>query len=207
MNDFNTLIHDYVVSQFRQPGSHGLDHTIRVTSLCYVIGTEERADMQVLLPAAMLHDIARSIEDKTGIPHEIEGARMAESFLISIRYPQDLIPGITSAIRTHRFSTSDIPHSLEGWILSDADKLDATGAVGLARAFITSGERGGDISDAIDHIDNKLLKLADMMHTRSARQLASTRHDLVSSFLTTLINEMKIHDGLKKGVCITKAGI
>jgi uncharacterized protein len=190
MNENFLDIQEYVTGIFSQPGSHGLDHTLRVTELCKKIGTREQADLLVLIPAALLHDIARPIEEKTGIPHEEEGARMAEAYLTSIRYPSHLITCISHAILTHRFSTSHHPETLEARILSDADKLDATGAIGIARAFINAGERGGDICDAIDHINEKLLKLSDRMYTPSARELAVERHQVLNSFLSTLISEM-----------------
>lgn len=192
MRQYQRQIHEYVVSQLKHPGAHGLDHTLRVTSMSQLIGSLEHADMRILLPSAMLHDIARDIEEKTGKPHEIEGARMAETFLKSIEYPSELIPPIIHAILVHRFRTSSEPETLEACIVSDADKLDAIGAVGLARAFISSGERGGDMNDAITHVNHKLIKLASMMYTPAAQKIALERHDVLCSFLNSLQKEMHI---------------
>ena len=111
--------------------------------MCERIGREEHADMAVLIPAALLHDIARPLEKEHGIPHELEGARMAEAFLVSIRYDARCIPEITHAIRTHRYRSAEKPETLEARILSDADKLDALGAIGIARTFMRAGEHGG----------------------------------------------------------------
>jgi uncharacterized protein len=185
-----SLIQDYITEQLSKPGSHGLDHTLRVTHLCGIIGDYEKANPDIVIPAALLHDIARPQEEKTKIPHEIAGSAMAESFLKSIGYNSELIPAITHAILTHRFSSSLPPQSLEAKILSDADKLDASGAIGLARAFITAGERGGDITDGILHIHEKLLKLSDRMYTHTARSIALERHSTLKNFLDSLVYEL-----------------
>lgn len=183
---------DYVKKTLTQPGSHGLDHVLRVVYLCEVIGTEENADMKILLPAAFLHDIARPDEAATGIPHEEEGARMAEQFLRSIRYDEERIPKISHAIRTHRYRSSKKPQTLEARILSDADKLDALGAVGIARTFIRAGEHQGEISDAISHIHDKLVKLNSLMYTGSAKRLAEERHRFICLFLERLNEETNL---------------
>lgn len=185
-------IRHYVEKVFSQPGSHGLDHVQRVVYLCEVIGREENADMMVVLPAALFHDIARPIEKEKGIPHEEEGARMAEDYLRSIRYDQERIPKITHAIRTHRYRSIKKPETLEARVLSDADKLDAMGAVGIARTFIRAGEHHGEIRDAMDHIHDKLLNLKALMYTETAKKLAEERHRYLRVFLETLMDEVNL---------------
>ncbi|MDN7023709.1 HD domain-containing protein [Methanoculleus sp. FWC-SCC1] len=182
-------IRDYVRTVFRDAGAHGLDHVQRVTLLCEALGAREGADMSILIPAALFHDIARPREEETGVPHEEEGARMAESFLRSIGYPDDRIAGIAHAIRAHRYSTGIAPETLEAQILSDADKLDAMGAVGIARTFMQAGERGGGIADATGHFHEKLLQLSGRMYTESARVLAQRRHAFLAAFLEALDDE------------------
>jgi uncharacterized protein len=172
-------------------GSHGMDHTDRVFHMCRVIGDNEHADMRILLPAALLHDIARPLEKEKGLPHEEEGARMARAFLGSIGYNQDLIPAIAAAIETHRFSSDKKPKTPEGMILSDADKLDALGALGIARTFMRAAEHHGGIDDAVSHFHDKLLKLKDLMYTETARKIARKRHLLLVSFLNALEEERK----------------
>ncbi|MBR1369221.1 phosphohydrolase [Methanocalculus chunghsingensis] len=178
---------EYIRGAFADSGAHGFDHTLRVTKLCVILGTEEGAEMQILIPAALFHDIARPIEDKTGIPHEEKGAELAEAYLRSIHYPDVYIPGILHAIRAHRYRSSDVtPETLEAKVLSDADKLDAMGAVGIARTFMQAGEERGGISDAVHHINEKLLKLKDRMHTEAARKIAVQRHAFLKEFLEIL---------------------
>lgn len=182
----------YVNSVFLQPGSHGLDHVLRVVYLCESIGKEENADMMVLLPAALFHDIARQKEREMGIPHEEAGAQMAERYLRSIQYDEERIPKITHAIRTHRYRSTVKPETLEARILSDADKLDAMGAVGIARTFIRAGEHGGEIRDAVEHIHDKLLKLYGLMYTGTAKKIAEERHRYLCAFLETLADEVSL---------------
>ncbi|MDD3111910.1 MAG: HD domain-containing protein, partial [Methanofollis liminatans] len=162
---------------------------LRVTRLCEEIGRAEGADMRILIPAALFHDIARPIEEETGVPHEEEGARIAEEYLGSIGYDAGRIPAIVHAIRTHRYSTGANPETLEAKILSDADKLDAMGAVGIARAFLQAGERGGGIEDAADHIHEKLLNLRGLISTGAAAAIADRRHALLQGFADALEEE------------------
>jgi uncharacterized protein len=196
MDEKIETIRQYIREVFKQKGSHGLDHVLRVEYLCEVIGKREKAEMGVLLPAALFHDIAQPLEREKGMPHEEEGARMAEGYLRSIRYDEKRIQKITHAIRTHRYRSIKKPETLEARILSDADKLDAMGAVGIARTFIRAGEYGGDIRDAVDHINHKLLNLNGLMHTETAKQLAEERHRYLRAFLETLTEEITLPGSL-----------
>jgi len=189
MNEPIEKIRRYVRSELGAAGSHGMDHTERVTHLCRIIGQCEHADLDILIPAALLHDIARPLEKEKGLPHEAEGARMAEVYLASVNYNPVLIPAICAAIRTHRFRSDDKPETREAKILSDADKLDAMGAVGIARTFMRAAEYGGDITDAVAHFHDKLLKLKDLMYTETGRDIAQKRHAILITFLQDLEQE------------------
>jgi uncharacterized protein len=189
MHEETAAMLDYVRTAFPS-GAHGFDHTERVVRLCERIGPLEGADMAILIPAALFHDIARPLEEETGVPHEEEGARIAESYLRSIRYPEDRIAGIVHAIRAHRYSTGIAPETLEAQVLSDVDNLDAMGAVGIARTFIRAGEHGGGIADATAHFHDKLLNLRDRMYTETGRSIAEERHARLVAFLDALDDEM-----------------
>jgi len=182
---------NFVETFFRQSGSHGLDHTLRVTRLCAEIGKAEGADMQILIPAALFHDVARPLEKETGIPHEQEGARIAEEYLRSNGCDESRIRAIAHAIRSHRYSRGTKPETLEAKVLSDADKLDAMGAVGIARTFMQAGEHGDGIEGAVAHIHEKLLKLRDLMYTDTAKEIAEGRHALLQRFTDALEDEIK----------------
>jgi len=179
----------FVKTFFRQSGSHGLDHTLRVTRLCAEIGKSEGADMQILIPAALFHDVARPLEKKTGIPHEQEGARIAAGYLRSDVCDENRIRAIAHAIRSHRYSTGTTPETLEAKALSDADKLDAMGAIGIARTFMQAGEHGDGIEDATSHIHEKLLNLRELMYTDTAKEFAEERHELLQRFADALEDE------------------
>jgi uncharacterized protein len=189
MNEETAAMLDHVRAALNESGAHGFDHTLRVVRLCEDLGAREGADMAILIPAAIFHDIARPLEERTGIPHEEEGARMAAAYLKAAGYPADRIAGIVHAIRAHRYSTGIDPETLEARVLSDADNLDAMGAVGIARTFAQSGERGTGIPDAADHIRAKLLNLKDRMYTKTAREIAEKRHALLVAFLAALEEE------------------
>lgn len=193
----------YAREQLGKAGSHGMDHTDRVTRMCRVIGEAEHADMDILIPAALLHDIARPREKETGLPHEIEGARMAEEFLSRTGYDRARIPAITAAIRAHRFSTGEDPETTEAKVLSDADKLDAMGAVGIARTFMRAAEHGEDIDDAIAHFHDKLLKLKDRMYTGTGLQIARVRHAEHIAFLRALETEQGTTGARETGTGLT----
>lgn len=189
MNEEAAAMLDHVRAALNESGAHGFDHTLRVVRLCEDLGAREGADMAILIPAAIFHDIARPLEERTGIPHEEEGARMAAAYLKAAGYPADRIAGIVHAIRAHRYSTGIDPETLEARVLSDADNLDAMGAVGIARTFAQSGERGTGIPDAADHIRAKLLNLKNLMYTKTAREIAEKRHALLVAFLAALEEE------------------
>lgn len=190
MNEQTAAMLEHVRAALQGSGAHGFDHTLRVVRLCEEIGAREGADMTILIPAALFHDIARPLEEETGIPHEEEGARMAAAYLESVGYPAERIAGIVHAVRAHRYSSGVDPETREARILSDADNLDAMGAVGIARTFMQAGAQHNGIPDAADHIRAKLLNLKDLMYTESAREIAEGRHALLAAFLLALDGEV-----------------
>lgn len=131
--------------------AHNLDHVFRVYNLCMLIAKhEEKVNLEVLVPAALLHDIARVEEstDKTGeIDHAVLGSEMSEAILKELEYPEDKIEKIKHCIITHRFRTGNEPNTIEAKILFDSDKLDAIGASGIARTFMLAGQFGQSLSE------------------------------------------------------------
>ncbi|AEH24979.1 HD domain-containing protein [Pyrococcus yayanosii] len=171
-------------------GSHGLEHTERVLRLALRIGREEGAELEVVALAAILHDIARPLEDAGKIEdHAAEGARIARQFLGSLGYSK--AEKVAHAIEAHRFSGSLKPRTLEAKILSDADKLDAIGAIGIARVFMYSGEHRRGMWDSIRHFEEKILKLRNLMYTETARRIAEERHRFTEEFLKRLKMELR----------------
>ncbi len=172
-------------------GAHSYEHTLRVRQLCLLIGEKEGADLEILEAAALLHDIGRPEEEVTGESHATIGANMAVAFLATTAFPPKKLPQVASAIQTHRFSENETPESIEGEILSDADKLDAMGALGLARTIAESLVQQRGLHGTIEHMDQKLLKLFDQMYTKTGKQLAEPRHQLLVAFMQELASEFR----------------
>ena len=177
---------------FEREGTHGFSHVERVFNLCMHIGREEGADLEVLALAALLHDVARPLEDSGEVEdHAVEGAKIAKRFLLSLGYPEEKAEAVAHAIEAHRFSRGPEPRTLEAKILSDADKLDAMGAIGIARVFMYSGEHGRDIEASLEHFEEKILKLKDLMYTETARKIAEGRHEFTVRFIERIRREIE----------------
>ncbi|NJE03388.1 HD domain-containing protein [Thermococcus sp. MV11] len=177
---------------FEREGTHGFSHTERVFNLCLHIGREEGADLEVLALASLLHDIARPLESAGKVEdHAVEGAKIARRFLTSLGYPEEKVEAVAHAIEAHRFSRGPEPKTLEAKILSDADKLDAIGAIGIARVFMYSGEHGRDIEASLRHFEEKILKLKDLMYTETARRIAEERHVFTLEFIERIRREIE----------------
>jgi uncharacterized protein len=166
-------------------GCHGFEHTERVIELCRKLGAALDADMEVLIPAAILHDVAR---DQPG--HAEKGAVEAERILKDVGYGGQKTRLICDAIRAHSFSSGEKAASLESMILSDADKLDAMGAVGIYRAAMYSSESGRPLDEFVAHFHEKLLTLKQLMYTDEARAMAEERHAYMLGFLEELRREL-----------------
>ncbi|WP_297476443.1 HD domain-containing protein [Thermococcus sp.] len=183
---------EYARHFFEREGTHGFSHVERVFNLCIHIGKEEGADLEVLALASLLHDVARPLESAGKVEdHAAEGSRIARHFLRSLGYPEEKVEAVAHAIEAHRFSRGPEPETLEARILSDADKLDAIGAVGIARVFMYSGEHGRSIEDSLAHFEEKILKLRDLMYTETAKRIAGERHRFTVEFIERIRREME----------------
>jgi uncharacterized protein len=167
-------------------GTHGYEHIDRVYNMCLRIGKIEGADMRILLPAALLHDVAR--EEKN---HAEVGAEKAKPILQRYGYLPDEIEKITNAISTHSFSGKKPPETLEGRILSDSDKLDALGALGVYRTAIYSSENARPIDEFVAHFHEKLLRLEGLVFTAEAKRIARDRTEYLGEFVIRLGQELK----------------
>lgn len=132
--------------------AHDMSHVMRVYNMCLHLARHESdVDLDVLRTAALLHDIARTEEDRgrrirvPGVDHAILGAEMSEKILKELAYPAEKIEEIKHCIIAHRFRGGIEPRTKEARILSDADKLDVLGATGIARSFTIGGECGQKI--------------------------------------------------------------
>ena len=179
-----------VMGNYR-PG-HGFDHVLRVLGLSFRIAlmVEDSVDFEVLALASIFHDVGRVFEEREKLHHAIISARIAREFLESKGYPRGKIELVVNAILSHSFSLGVKPRSIEAKILSDADKLDAIGAIGVARCFLDSAYRGRSVRDSVKHFYDKLLNLKDLLYTEPARRIAERRHRFLLRFLKELEEDL-----------------
>jgi uncharacterized protein len=188
-------------------GSHAWDHTLRVFRLSEKIGIAEKADMDVVRVAALLHDIGRSHQDDSNgrVCHARKGAEMAAGMIKDLPLTHGQKRNIDHCIRSHRYRGDQRPGTKEAAVLFDADKLDAIGAVGVARAFLFAGEVGARLhnpdirpEDGLPYSADdtgyreyrlKLCKIKNCMLTDTGRVLAGERHRIMEEFFTHFLNE------------------
>lgn len=180
--------------------AHDFDHVLRVLTLAERIGRAEGAAMEIVRAAALLHDVARAEEERTGACHAQVGAERARQILAG--HPSDKVEAVAQAVASHRFRDEVVPQTLEAQVLYDADKLDAMGAIGIARAYALAGRRGQRLwaensTDSpptdytpVQEFTFKLSQLKDALFTATARQIAEERHRYLVEFFTRLEEEV-----------------
>ncbi len=192
----------YIEGIFAKDASgHDAFHTLRVLKLAERIAEREGADKETVQLAALLHDV----DDRKLSPETHENQGNARAFLHSQGMDAAKINEICRIIAQISFKGSDTvaPDTLEGKCVQDADRLDAIGAIGIARTFAFGGSRGRKMYDpaeppvtdmdaaayakneghTINHFYEKLLLLKDMMNTETARAIAQKRHEYMEEFL------------------------
>jgi uncharacterized protein len=187
--------------------AHDFEHIIRVLKNAIVISKKEKANIRIITTAVLLHDIVSYPKsDPRSKNSSTESAQESKKILKKYNFTQDEIDIIHDAIRDHSFSRGVTPQTLEGKILQDADRLDALGAIGIARTFSVSGaERRpfynnidpfckkrlpDDKSWAVDHFYKKLLLLEKTMNTNAGRIEARKRIKTMKKFLDELKKEI-----------------
>ena len=166
-------------------GGHDYGHSMRVFRLAMQIAGEEECDRTVVALAALLHDA-----DDHKLFNTKDNAN-ARTFMEGHGVPAGTIDRVCEAIDSVSFSKNGLnrPGTVEGMIVQDADRLDAIGAVGIARTFAYGGEHGRSLGSSIDHFHEKLLRLKDGMNTATARKMAESRHAFMVEFLNRYENE------------------
>jgi len=199
--------------------AHNLDHVFRVYNLCLLIAKSEKdVDLEILIPSALLHDIARVEEsaDKTGkIDHAVLGSVLVEDILKNLDYEEEKIEKIKHCIIAHRFRTGNEPKSIEAKILFDSDKLDIIGATGIARSFMLAGQFGqrltvnqelneyirsntvenGRIKDVSQHTpfieyELKFKKIPNKLYTEKAKEIGKERLKFMEEYFNRLMSEI-----------------
>lgn len=209
-----------IVSNKLSCSAHNLDHVFRVYKLCMLIAeAEDGVDLEVLIPAALLHDIARVEEsqDQSGtIDHAVLGSEMAEEILLNLEYDIEKINRIKHCIIAHRFRTGNEPKTIEAKILFDADKLDVIGATGIARTFMLAGQFGqrlnqnneldqylesnsvenGRLKDVSKHsplieYEIKFKKIPNKLYTDKAKSIGHKRLEYMENYFNQLSSEFE----------------
>ncbi len=189
--------------------AHMLDHYERVHNLAMKIIKEEdlKVDVLVVGVAALMHDIGEMRSYESKLRHVEESVNIAEKVLKNFGLSANKIKDIIYAISVHSFTKGHIkPETLEAQVLQDADRLDALGAIGIARCLMPSGAWGkqlyhyddpfannrklNDKEYAIDHFYVKLLKLPSLMNTNTAKKMAQERVKILKEFLKELEREL-----------------
>ncbi len=187
---------------------HGLSHVLRVYRLCEQIGSEENADLRILRAAALLHDIEGDVDLREN--HHLAAADFAEKILIKEGWEEGDIQAVLHCIRSHRFrNQEEEPNTLEAKVLFDADKIDAIGAVGMARAvayavragmdvyappsphYLMTGELAPGESQTVSHeYLFKFRHIKDRMFTKTGRSLAEERHERMVNYFEGWMDEI-----------------
>ena len=200
---FETLIDGLRQLFAADAGGHDFHHTMRVYQNAMTIAGEENCDREVVALGALLHD---ADDRKLFSTEDYANARKLLAFYGA---SPELTGKVISVIDTVSFSTGKIPDSLEGEIVQDADRLDALGAIGIARTFAYGGSHGTPMYDpeipprenmtpeqyrnykgtSFNHFYEKLLKLKNMMHTKKAKEMADHRHAFLETFAEEFLQE------------------
>ncbi|MDZ7717590.1 MAG: HD domain-containing protein [Balneolaceae bacterium] len=188
--------------------AHDIQHILRVVTNAKQILENESADAEIVIAAAWLHDCVILPKDH---PERKKAsafaAEKAGEFLSGIVFPSDKIEGVKHAIEAHSFSAGIPPKTIEAKIVQDADRLDAIGAIGIARCLMVGGKLDRPLYDpedplsenrepndgkwTIDHFYEKLFKLPGLMHTKTAKKEAERRVQFMEEYLRELKREVK----------------
>lgn len=187
--------------------SHDILHVKRVVQLAKKLAVAEKALLQVVIPAAYLHDcVYISKTDERRSKASSISADLAMTLLQKWNYPQQFHSAIHHAIAAHSFSAKIPAQTIEAKVVQDADRLDAMGAVGIFRCFAFSGlakrplyvsedpfcqvRKPDDQTNTLDHFYTKLLHLHSKLNTDSARREGEKRLAVMEKYITDLKTEL-----------------
>lgn len=197
----------YMAARSDTDPAHDFEHIRRVVVAARQLAAAEGADLAVVLPAAWLHDCVSVPKSSPLRPRASAlAAEEAARFLSELGYPAALLPAVAHAIVAHSFSAGVPPETPEARVVQDADRLDALGAVGIARTLMLGAVMGRPLYDpaepfpldrppddarsSIDHFYTKLLRLAGTMQTAAGRAEAERRTAFMRGFLAQLGQEI-----------------
>lgn len=187
---------EFIVKEFSgEETGHDYYHIERVVKVAKKLAEEENADVFMVELAAWLHDLG-DYKLNDGVNRSAE---LISGFLLLENVEAEIIHKVIEIVSQVSFSKGNKPTSLEAMIVQDADRLDALGAIGIARCFAYGGKKGNEIYNpehpeetSIQHFYDKLLKLKDMMNTSAAKKIAEERHQFLENFLQQFYAEWKV---------------
>ena len=191
------LTQAYIKKTFLDEGTgHDYFHIERVVVNAKKILETENADSFLVELAAWTHDIG-DYKLHDGVDKSEE---LITAFLQSIQVENDTINKVLEIVSQVSFSKGNTPTTIEAKIVQDADRLDAIGAVGIARCFAYGGSVGNILynpydnskdASSVQHFYDKLFKLKDLMNTETAKQIAESRNRYMENFIEEFYNEVK----------------
>ena len=187
--------------------AHDFQHVLRVEANARRISLAEGADLAITVPAALLHELFNYPKDHPESHRSGDVcADQAAEVMAELGFGPEQVAAVAYAIRVHGFSRGVVPDTLEAKVLQDADRLDAIGAIGIARCFATCTAMGrpfyepvdpfcrqrspDDLLWGIDHFFRKLLRIPEVLHTDTARAMAEERVGFMQAFLAQLGREI-----------------
>lgn len=205
--DWEPRFRQFVTDQPGADPGHGLVHLERVVATALQLAAEEGARAEVVLPAAWLHDCVHVAKDSPDRARASGlAAEHAAGFLEGAGYPERLLADIRHAIEAHSYLAGIPPRTIEAKVVQDADRLDALGAIGVARCIAVGSALGrplyqpedpfcsarapDDSGASVDHFYSKLLKLAGTMQTAAGRREAERRTVFIRAFIEQLRSEI-----------------
>jgi len=191
-NEILSKVRTFAYNNSEKNGIHGFKHVERVLKLSSEIGVVLNANLTVIKIAALLHDVGRYLKKEDEVKNHAEiSAEIAENFIIKNNFNIAIedVENILHCIRAHSFSNDLEPKTLEAKILSDVDKLDALGAIGLYRTIGFTIKNYGSIEQVIHHLANKILKLKEMIYLDYSKQIAEKRHKIILDFYNQIKKE------------------
>ncbi len=189
LNDKVKFVEEFARTTMGNDPCHGWPHVERVAAYAERIAESiEGVDYEVLAIATLLHDIGRFYQ--TNLHHAITSSKVAEVLLRGLNYDDEFIEKVSHAIIAHSFSLGVEAKTIEAKILSDADKLDAMGAIGIFRVIYTSGMKKRGFSDSIHHFEEKILKLKEKLYLPQSKRIAGELHRRVELYVAWLRDEM-----------------
>lgn len=211
MSELIESIKNKIQNQFKdQEGSHDWQHILRVYNMALRIQSVEGGNREVIELAALLHDVS---DHKYNGGNFDEGWQVARQVVLDFGGTEELANSVSEVVKIISFKgalVEDSETSLEGKIVRDADRLDAIGAIGIARTFAYGGSKNQAIfledvppvlhdskeayfnakTHTINHFYEKLLLLKDRMETQTAKEIAQIRHDRMVRFLSEFMSEI-----------------